>query len=153
MLILILGILVVIIGVCAWLSEITYTVDEMFYVGAVCMVIVFAIVSITTLNTALGLVDSRVIDERIAMYEEENAKIELQIAETVKQYQEYEKGIFTDVAPDDAVMVVAAYPELKSDELVQQQVQIYLANNEKIKELKEEAINVKVKKWLLYFGE
>ena len=82
----------------------------------------------------------------------ENQKIETQIAETVQQYQEYESGIFTEVAPESSVILVALYPELKADTLVQKQIEVYVANNEKIKELKESNITGDVKRWWLYFG-
>jgi hypothetical protein len=93
-----------------------------------------------------------VIDAKIAMYQEENSKIEEQIATVVSQYQEYESDIFESVAPESAVTLVALYPELKSDTLVQKQIDVYLANNEKIKALKEEKIGGSVLRWWLYFG-
>lgn len=93
------------------------------------------------------------IDQKIALYEEENAKIEQQIAATVKQYQEYESGIFTDVAPESSITLVALYPELKSDTLVQSQIEVYVENNNTIKELKSTAINASVYRWWLYFGK
>ena len=94
----------------------------------------------------------RTIDARIEMYQEENAKIEEQIADVVEQYQKYETDIFTEVAPDSSVTLVALYPELKSDTLVQKQIEVYMANNEKIKELREEKIGAPVLRWWLYFG-
>jgi hypothetical protein len=93
-----------------------------------------------------------IIDEKIAMYQEENTKIEEQIAETVKQYQQYETDIFTEVASDSAITLVALYPELKADTLVRAQVDIYIKNNQKIKSLKEDKINGTINKWWLYFG-
>lgn len=95
----------------------------------------------------------KVIDQRIEMYQEENAKIEQQISESVKQYQEYESEIFTEVAPESAITLVALYPELKSDTLVQKQIEVYLENNEKIKDLKEDKITGSVKRWWLFFGK
>lgn len=94
-----------------------------------------------------------VINEKIAMYEQENQKIEAQIVETVQQYQEYESGIFTKVAPESSVTLVALYPELKADTLVQKQIEVYVANNEKIKQLKESNITGNIKRWWLYFGK
>ena len=44
------------------------------------------------------------------------------------------------------------YPELKSDKLVEEQISVYEENNKKIRELKEDKIDLKVKKWWLYFG-
>lgn len=93
-----------------------------------------------------------VIDDKIAMYQEENANIEEQIAAVVSQYQEYESNIFESVAPESAVTLVSLYPDLKSDTLVQKQIEVYLSNNETIKELKEEKIGGSVLRWWLYFG-
>lgn len=94
----------------------------------------------------------RVLDQKIQMYEEENARIEAQISEAVTQYQAYEKEVFVEVAPESAVTLVALYPELKADTLVQKQVEIYIKNNQTIKGLKEKQINGTVLKWWLYFG-
>jgi hypothetical protein len=106
----------------------------------------------TTLFVGIDVTCLGVIDEKIAMYQEENAAIECQIAEVVQKYQQYETDIFTEVAPEDAVTLVALYPELKSDTLVQQQIDVYIANNQKIKELKEQKIDADVLRWWLYFG-
>lgn len=117
-------------------------------VGGVCAFItlcfgIFVGVNITKANT---------VDERLAMYEEENIKIEERIAEVVTQYQEYETDIFTEVKPESAMTLVSLYPELKSDTLVQSQIELYTANNAKIKELREEKIQGDVMRWWLYFG-
>ena len=96
---------------------------------------------------------STTVDERIAMYQEENAKIEQQIAEIVAQYQEHEKDIFTEVSPESAMTLVALYPELKSDSLVASQIDIYVKNNEKIKELKVQQMNSNIYRWWMYFGK
>lgn len=93
-----------------------------------------------------------VIDDRIEMYQEENARIEQQIADVVEQYQKYETDIFMEVAPESAVSMVALYPELKSDSLVQAQIEVYVANNNMIKDLKDQQIKGDVYRWWLYFG-
>ena len=92
------------------------------------------------------------IQPKIEMYQTENTNIENQIAECVREYQQYETEIFTDVAPDSAITLVSLYPELKSDELVKKQIEVYLANNQKIKELKEQDIMGDVYRWWTYFG-
>ena len=108
---------------------------------------------ITIICLLISVSNASVLDEKIAMYEEENARIEGQIAAVVTQYQEYESDIFTEVAVDEsAITLVTLYPELKSDTLVQSQIDIYVQNNEKIKELREAEISASVKKWWLYFG-
>ena len=93
-----------------------------------------------------------VIDDRIAMYEEENARIEQQIADVVEQYQKYETDIFREVAPESSVTMVSLYPELKSDSLVQSQIEIYTENNKTIRDLKDKQIKGNVYRWWLYFG-
>ena len=93
-----------------------------------------------------------VIDDRIAMYEEENARIEQQIADVVEQYQKYETDIFREVAPESAVTMVSLYPELKSDSLVQAQIEVYTENNKTIRDLKDKQIKGNVYRWWLYFG-
>ncbi len=92
------------------------------------------------------------IDKRIEMYQEENNRIESQIAECVTQYQQYECGVFAETTPDSAITLVALYPELKADKLVSKQIEVYINNNNKIKELKEQSINGEVTRWWAYFG-
>lgn len=93
-----------------------------------------------------------VIDDRIAMYEEENTRIEQQIADVVEQYQKYETDIFMEVAPENAVTMVSLYPELKSDSLVEAQIEVYTENNKTIKDLRDKQIKGNVYRWWLYFG-
>lgn len=107
---------------------------------------------IVTVILIISVANLRVIDKKIEMYQEENTKIEMQIADTVKQYQDYETDIFTEVAPDSSITLVSLYPELKSDTLVQSQIDVYVKNNEKIKNFKEKKINGSVTRWWLYFG-
>ena len=108
---------------------------------------------IATIACAYSVSAAKLIDDKIAMYQEANDKIETQIAETVQQYQEYEQGVFEKVAPEKAVTLVSLYPELKSDELVSKQISVYVGNNKKINELKEAKINASIDRWWLYFGE
>lgn len=113
----------------------------------------FILALIFTIILAYEVSSAKVIDDKIAMYQTENEKIETQIAEVVQQYQEYEQGTFEKVAPDKAVTLVSLYPELKSDDLVSKQIAIYVDNNNKIKELKEDKITASVDRWWLYFGK
>ena len=146
------GIMTIILGVILY-DKLDLGKDEIgtvFQIVGTVATIISTIVAIVLLICVLNRVN---IDKKIALYEEENAKIEQQIADTVKQYQEYEAGIFTDVAPEDSMTLVALYPELKSDTLVQSQIKVYVENNKAIKELKSSAINASVYRWWLYFGE
>lgn len=115
--------------------------------------IIIMISAIASIILFISVINRVGIDKKIAMYEEENTKIEQQIADVVTQYQEYEEGIFTEVAPESAMALVALYPELKSDTLVQSQIEVYVDNNKQIKELKSMSINASIFRWWLYFGK
>ena len=129
-------------------KELTYMGMLVSVISAIIAIVAF-IAFIVLCVKASGL---RVLDQKIQMYEEENARIEAQISEAVTQYQAYEKEVFVEVAPESAVTLVALYPELEADTLVQKQVEIYIKNNQTIKGLKEKQINGTVLKWWLYFG-
>lgn len=151
MILVLLGITVILLGIgIAWWKN-----DE-FSIGASALTvfdaIAVAILIVFTIIIACDVTAAKVIDDKIAMYQTANEKIETQIAETVQQYQEYEQGVFEKVAPEKAVTLVALYPELKSNELVAKQISIYVDNNQKINELKEKKINASIDRWWLYFG-
>jgi hypothetical protein len=93
------------------------------------------------------------IDEKIAMYEEENRAIEESIDATVKAYMEFEANTYVELKDKDSMNLVSLFPELKSDTLVQQQIEVYVSNNNQIKELKEEKIELSRAKFKLYFGK
>ena len=150
--ILVIGILMVTLGIVLY-DKLDYGKDKIgkiFQIIGTVATIISTIVTIVLLVCVLNRVN---IEKKIAIYEEENTKIEQQIADTVKQYQEYETGIFTEVAPESSITLVALYPELKSDTLVQSQSEVYVENNKTIKELKSSAINAPVYRWWLYFGK
>ena len=144
------GVLIVLAALSRWLycskdveiAEGVYTFSVIFLFIEI-IAAVFLTITVTNLS---------VIDDRIAMYQEENSKIEQQIADVVEQYQKYETDIFINVAPDTAVTLVALYPELKSDTLVQSQIEVYTENNKTIKSLRDQQIKGNVSRWWLYFG-
>lgn len=91
--------------------------------------------------------------KKIAMYEEENQRIEEKISSTVEKYMQYEQNIICDVSPeDDTMSLISLYPDLKSDQLIQSEIDTYIQNNNTIKELKSDMINVSIYKFLVYFG-
>ena len=94
------------------------------------------------------------IDDKITMYQEENARIEQDIDRIVEEYMKHEHDTFTDLKTEESsITLVALFPELKSDSLVQKQLEIYVMNNTQIKQLKEEKINLTKTNWLIYFGK
>lgn len=122
-------------------------------------VIVEAIIIMAIIYNIIGVANLKVADKKIAMYEEENKNIQSQVAEIVKNYQDYEKNTYTeslkniDLSNTDVVVLAQLYPDLKANEMVNKQIEIYQENNKKIKELKEKKINNEMSKWWLYFGE
>lgn len=98
------------------------------------------------------LVYGRTLDDKIAMYEQENAAIEQSVDVLVKDYYKHESDTYSSLTPENAVLFASAYPELQSNELATKQLEIYVDNNNKIKELKEDRINLSNNRFWLYFG-
>lgn len=113
-------------------------------IGIIDVVCIFAIFAF--------MINGITASDKIKMYQAENKQIENQIGELVKGYMDYESETYKSFKNENSVTMINLYPELKSNELVQKQMNIYLTNNAKIKELKETEIDTKIGKWLLYFG-
>lgn len=118
-----------------------------FAIGIIGIVISIIMICIMTNN----YVGHFVIDDKIALYESENMTIEQRIDDVISNYQEYEQETFSSFKTDSIDIVFSMYPELKSNELITKQIEIYMENNKKIKELKEEKLNCRVYKWWLFF--
>lgn len=121
-----------------------------FGIGASAFVFVGMLIPIICGAVILGT--SKKIDAQIEMYTEENAKIELAITETVEKYLEHEYKIFDSLQGEDIQTLLVVYPEINSNELVKNQIEIFITNNDKIKQLKNDKINLSTWKFLIYFG-
>lgn len=111
-----------------------------------------SITLIATLAIGSKLICLRDSEQLIAMHEEENARIEEQIATAIESYQEHELNVMTEVAPESAITLVTLYPTINSDEMVQKQLEIYYNNHNEITTLKSELIRGNAYRWWLYFG-
>ena len=110
-------------------------------------------VSVIVAGALLGsIVNSRTLDDKIELYQAQNNEIEARLSETVSQYMQYETDTYRDLKGESCITLVSLYPELKADELISKQCELYIANNENITKLKEKKINVRNYKWWLYFG-
>ena len=109
--------------------------------------------AIFTFYCWMSISTEHVLDQKIVMYEEENTSIEQSIGSIVEDYMDYESNAYSDLKSQDLMELVTNFPELKADALVQKELDIYIENNQKIKELKEEKIDLSTMKWLLYFGK
>lgn len=92
------------------------------------------------------------IDEKIEVYRKENAVIEKQMEIVIQNYQDFESDTLKEFTNEGATILVSLYPELKSNELVAKQLEVYVSNNAKIKELECERLSYKTLAWWLYFG-
>lgn len=115
--------------------------------------ILLFVVGMALIFNICTLVDGRVIDSKIELYEEENARIEDSIGIAVAQYMEYEATTFEALKGESVIRFVSLYPELKADSMVTKQIEVYIANNYIIRELKEQKISVITAKWWVYFGK
>ena len=145
------GFILIILGFCIkcftgnkFISSLYHAdLDEIFQaIGAVVLAISIIVgLILCGFYTASG----SIIDKKIAMYEEENVKIENSIDIIVKEYQEYEVGMY------DTMTAAMLFPELASNTLVQKQIEIYVNNNQQIKALKANKLNRDLYGWWLFF--
>lgn len=151
MIFVIMTIFILIIGLC-FLAYVLWDLEIISGIVGTFAAIGLGISCLVAISIGVDVSELKVIDDKIIMYEEENQQIEQQISEAIETYQQHETQIYTEVAPESSIILVAAYPELKSDTLVQEQIKVYLKNNEEIKNLKAKKINGDVSRWWLYFG-
>ena len=118
--------------------------------------IFFGVIGFAALITAAcllgGIVNSRTLDDKIELYQAQNNEIEARLSETVSRYMQYETDTYKELKGESCITLISLYPELKADELISKQCELYIANNENITKLKEKKINVRNYKWWLYFG-
>ena len=72
------------------------------------------------------------VDQKIQLYTEQNKDIENKVGLVVDKYLKHEKDTYTTLKPKTKITLVSTYPELQSNKLVQQQIQLYNENNKKI---------------------
>lgn len=117
-------------------------------IGIIGIIIIFITAMIYSVDVSKGLC----LQDKLDMYEAENEQINNDIATTISNYMTYEQKTYVEFKPESATTLISLYPDLKSDTLIQSQIEIYLKNREKIIKIKEDIIELSVKKWWLYFG-
>lgn len=128
-------------------AEITW-----YGITAIASGIVFVVTLIATVVLSVDISGSYALDKKIDMYEAENKNIETDINNLVKEYMAHESETFSELKDKDGISLVSLYPDLKSDKLVNKQIDLYTKNNKNIKRLKRERIDLSTEKWWLYFG-
>jgi hypothetical protein len=97
-----------------------------------------------------GIWDGAVAADKIKSYEQGKARIEKEMGTMVNAYMDYEKDNVKRVSDKDAVSYVTVIPELKSSDLVKQEMALYADYDKRIMKLKEQQSDAKFAKFLLY---
>lgn len=92
------------------------------------------------------------IQEKIGIYEEQNAQIEQSIDAAVKAYCEHEQITYVQMSDGAIALVAAAYPELASSDLVKTQMEVWTSNSNELKDLKSRLVDFHRAQYFLYFG-
>ena len=145
------GIILIILGFCIkcftgnkFISSLYYAdLDNIF--KALGLTILVIVITFGLILCGFYTSSGSIVDEKIAMYEEENIKIENSIDIIVKDYQEYETEMY------DTMTAAILFPELASNTLIQKQIEIYVNNNQEIKALKVNKLNHDLYGWWLFF--
>ena len=118
-------------------------------IGAVGAIFIF----IETLCMVGDVAQLKVIDQKIAVYEQENTHIEQNVAVMVENYINHETNTFAEISEDvSPTMVFSMYPELKSNTLVEKEISVYTDNQKELRELKLSRYDKELAKWWLWFG-
>ena len=125
--------------------------DETGFWGIAISTIALIITFVVSICIFISYSGVFVIDDKIAIYQEENMKIEERIDTIVAEYQDYEQETFNSLKMDGVDVIYAMYPELKSNDLVVSQMNLYVENNKKIKELRERKLDYRLMRWALIF--
>ena len=90
------------------------------------------------------------VKAKIAVLEQRNEEVLSQVEPVVNKYLEYESSTLAEFKPDASkVIALSMYPELKGNEMLQEQLKIIKENQRDITELKLEDAGLKAYKiWL-----
>ena len=133
-----------------------YLIDDFDFLGfmVLCTGVILLLASVLGLAfSAYDVAHGKTVAPRLEMYQKENENIEKEINTLVVNFMEHESETFDKAKGEDSMALISLYPELKSDELVKEQIKLHSENKKTITKLKEEQINLTVAKWWLYFGK
>ena len=111
-----------------------------------------AIFGIWTIWNIITVASGFGIQEKIQIYEDQNAQIEQSIDAAVKAYCEHEQITYVQMSDGAVALVAAAYPELASSELVKTQMEVWTSNSSELKDLKSDLVDFRRAQYFLYFG-
>lgn len=125
---LVIGIIFIIAGACTE-EETSMGVGVGIFLGTLC---------ITLVTAGVYNYRSSTIDSQLPVLEEQNQVVLSQIEPLVQQALEYEANTYKDFKLDAAKVIAFTqlYPDLKANSFLNKQIDIILANQEEIKQLK-----------------
>lgn len=97
-----------------------------------------------------------IIDKKIEILEERNADIENELGVMAQSYIAYEEEAYenyTASAKENPIAFINIVPELSSNEVVKEQMDIYAENRQQIIALMTSKAELKSLPWYLYFGK
>ena len=95
----------------------------------------------------------RVAQEKINILEEHNVAIEEKVRNTVQIYLDHEKEIYPDILNTSIATLLIVYPEIASNEIIKNEMGLYVDNSNEIKSLKLQIVENSVFAWWLWFGK
>lgn len=123
------------IGLILFILGIFINVDGLYGIG-MGMFVIFS--SMSLLVGGVYNYESTTIDSRLTVLEEQNQVILNQIEPLVQQALNYESNTYKDFKFDAAKIIAFTqlYPELKANDFLNKQIEVILANQKEIKQLK-----------------
>lgn len=121
-----------------------YNNEWAYYTTIISGGIISCISIIAIITLAVGYSGIININDKISLYETENSNIEQQISIIIENYKGWESDSCARFKNENPTVIISLFPELKSNELVGKQMEVYITNNQKIKELKERKLDYKV---------
>ena len=117
-----------------------------------CLVIAIILSIMVCLFFGEVIIKDYIITQKLALYEEENLKIEKNMSKLVNTYVKCADEIYAGIEKLNPIGAVSILPELHSDTWVKSQVSAYAENKQKIQVLRAEEIELATQRWNLYFG-
>lgn len=121
-------------------------IEAGFYLALFAMVILVFLCSIM-----YSFAELSATEKSIAMYQKENTAITEKIDKIVKHYMNLNTTKYEISKDEDPMYLVLLFPELKSNQFVKQQIDMYDNNNKQIQKLQKQKVELTKTKWLLYF--
>ena len=148
------GICIVVAILMFVLGSVSYDFDEVCAViGIGCVVVAIIILCVALFAVTPEYKRLDYIDTKIEYLTEQNSQIDDEIKLIVSSYQNHELEFYKEFENVSSTTLVTLYPELKSNELVNKQLDIYFANQQEIKELELKKIESGVIRWWMCFGD